>query len=242
MFKRALLKSIGAVRSRNVFKGFKLYHKPLLVSYSRSGTNWLLHIISELTDTVAPNNLTTQGNFMVDRAHMGFSVIDCYDKSILLLRDYKECITRHHGYEKIQAVGVRTFLENDTGRQPAIWYVKNVCAFEKFKGEKIILYFEDMVRSQDVVLRSLEKFLNLDSKRVDQFIEQLKTNNERSLKKYEMMGHKSHTSGSVNKTDFHQNKYTHEELLEFDNYFKSKLGEELFHKYLRPYLSNIKSF
>lgn len=47
--------------------------------------------------------------FSIDRVHMGFSVIDCYDRTVLLLRNYKGCITRHHGYEQIAEMGCQAF-------------------------------------------------------------------------------------------------------------------------------------
>lgn len=166
---------------------------------------------------------------------MGFSVIDCYDRAILLLRNYKECITRHHGHEQIEAMGVSRFLKNDYGRQPAIWYVKNIQQFEKFKGDKMVVFFEDLMENPEHSIKALAAFMNVDTERVNQYLKNMDEHHENSLNRYEKMGHQSQTRGKAVNVDLYQRKFSTEALMEFDNYFRGQLGDKIFQKYLSRY-------
>jgi hypothetical protein len=169
---------------------------------------------------------------------MGFRVINCYDRAILLLRNYKECIPRHHGYEQIAASGVSRFLQNDDGRQPAIWYVKNIQQFEKFKGEKIVVFFEDLMKNPHDAIKALAAFMKVDAEEVNRYLKNMDQHQENSLNRYEKMGHQSQTKGAVTNIDFHQKNFSADELTEFDDYFQDQLGNEIFQKYLSRYINN----
>ena len=112
----------------NVNIGFALYHRPLLVSYPRSGTNWIRYIIESITSKPTPGQtrLHTGTDYYIDRAHQAYDVMHRYRKVLMVIRDYREAIIRHHT-ECWQAThNVCTFLDNESIKDPPQWYIRNL--------------------------------------------------------------------------------------------------------------------
>ncbi len=112
------------VRTRGVITGFQRTDLPLLITYSRSGTNWIRYIVEFLTGRPTPGHRRLHGgdDFAIDRAHQGYRVAAEYERIILVIRVYKESLIRHYidewreqGAEQSDVVG---FLEGRSGRQP----------------------------------------------------------------------------------------------------------------------------
>lgn len=227
---------INSFRKKNVFTGFKAYNSPLLISYSRCGTNWVLHMIEFMSQGKVPRGMDKNGPFVVDRAHMGFKVINGYKKAILLLRDYKECIVRHHGVETVQSSDIESFLNKTSGSQPPNWYIKNIESFERFKGDKHVVYYEDLIQYPQESISSLASFLGLPGDLAKAYIDQIESFSNQSLSEYQALGHTTETHNNRENLKFHQQKLSGEELETFDSYFKSQLQRKgLFEKYLSRY-------
>jgi len=225
---------------RSVLFGFDLYDKPILVSYSRSGTNWIRYFVEATTGKPTPgqSRLVEGGDYYIDRAHAGFYRIDKYEKLVLILRNYKECIIRHHGIESIRNnyKSVKDFLKDDSVSQPANWYTKNIEAFDNFEKDKLLIYYEDLLTDPATNFQKLGEFLGIDSHETSSFITNIAEHKNKSIKAYTKGVHISETQGDATKIDFHSRKLSQSEVEEIDTFFKSH-NRELFDNYLKRYES-----
>ena len=147
----------------DVIYGYRMYDKPIVISYSRSGMNWLRYAMEFLTNRPTPGclRLIGEGDFLFDRAHKGFISIHNYQKAIILLRDYKECLLRQLTLEWEQSKNVVDFLADKSFIQPPYWYIKNLQAYHNFQGEKTLVYYEDLVVNPVKELEKIIDFMDL---------------------------------------------------------------------------------
>ncbi len=221
----------------NVINGFYLIEKPLLVSYSRSGTNWIRYIIEYISNKPTPGQtrLHSGADYVIDRAHKGYPVLHHYNKVILLIRNYRECLLRHHSSLWTALKDAKAFLLYENVEQPPIWFIKNIEAFDKFEGEKLLIYYEDLLNNPEPIIKKLSRFLGLDIKKTEDFILNIEDRQQESISAYIGGGHESFTLGERNQTNYHANtNLSKEEQLEFDNFYKLKYPY-LFDKYLKKY-------
>ena len=239
VFKNAL--KINTNGLGNVFNGYSLFNKPLLVSYSRSGTNWIRYFIEATTNTATPGETRLiEGNkYYIDRAHAGYKNMHKYNKVLFLVRNYKECIVRHHGIENIRDnySTIKQFLNDKNITQPANWYVKNIDQFEKFEKEKLIIYYEDLIQTPSVILKQIGEFLNIEESKVAIFIENIDYHKANSIKAYTLKSHKSETQGKASALTFHSDKLNKDEIDQFDTYFRD-WNNGLYAKHLLRYEFN----
>jgi len=233
------------IKKKSSITGFKIYDKPLLISYPRSGTNWINYIISFLTEKPTPGYGTkkNQERYIIDRAHKGFSVIENYESVILSIRNYKECLIRNLQEEWFVFQDVNKFLINKTNIQPAYWYIKNIEAFHNFKKKKFLIYYEDLMISPKETISKLADFLNLsDSDRLNELIDNIDFHKTLSVEKYQVnKSHKSFTQGDVTKLEFHsQSLLSKKDRIIFDDYYQNNYPE-LFELYLKRYIENARS-
>ena len=211
---------------------------PLLISYSRSGTNLVSYIIATISSKEVLDGFTKDPNnqiYIVDRAHNGAKRVKHYSKIILLLRNYKECIVRHHGIERINEFqSIKSFLQ-DKKRQTSLWYANNVISFHKFKGPKIVLYYEDLILQPARSIHKLSTFLDLDMNESKKFIENIDDHYSISLNKYTQKGHKSFTKNFNQAIGIHESKLKDQDKEAFDIFFKNVCGEEVYRQYLIRY-------
>jgi hypothetical protein len=221
----------------NVFEGFGYYDRPLLITYSRSGTNWLRYFIEKVSGQPTPgqDRLVSGGNYIIDRAHAGFLNAEKYSSIFMILRNYKECLVRHHGLKKIrQFSSIEDYLKNEVLNQPPSWYINNLIAFNEFKGKKMLIYYEELISFPEKKLSELGDFLNLDKQAVVEFLSNIEDHKKGSVLAYTKVSHKSDTSGDPTKLNFHSKALTQDELSDFDSYYE-KHFPSLFKKYLYPY-------
>jgi hypothetical protein len=217
--------------------GFRLFDKPLLISYSRSGTNWIRYVIEYLTGKPTPGaaRLIRKGNdYVIDRAHRGYAVINEYKKVILIIRDYRECLLRHMPEEWRNSSSVHDFLELRKAEQPPFWYIRNIEAFDQFKGEKACFYYEDMVRYPEKEIPRLVDFLQLPKDRLDDLLGNMERHQKKSILCYGS-NKTSVTQGKTDKLNRHALTHTSlEERKEFDLYYKKRYPD-IYRKYLERY-------
>ncbi|MBE9061256.1 sulfotransferase domain-containing protein [cf. Phormidesmis sp. LEGE 11477] len=224
----------------DVIYGFRMYDRPLVISYSRSGMNWLRYSAEYLTGHPTPGHQrllkSGDGEFLFDRAHKGFMQIDKYEKVLLLVRNYKECLVRHLSEEWKAASTVTDFLEGKSALQPAYWYIKNLQAYDKFRGEKALLYYEDLVTQPASTLSQFLDFMDFShkSKSLEEFKQDLSFHKQRSISLY-TDNQQSVTLGDEEQLRYHSKKaLTPEERNEFDLYYQSRYPK-LYKKYLARY-------
>ena len=182
----------------SVIGGFGLYDRPLLASYSRSGTNWIRYFIENTSGHPTPGQMRLiQGdNFWIDRAHCAYPIMKLYKKVVLVIRDYRECILRHHEHVWPNYSDVVTFLTDERLAQPASWYIKNLEAFDLFQGNKHIVYYEDLLVNPQKEFAELAIFLRLDPQATRIFLGDLDANFRKSVQAYTKGGHGSYHSQS----------------------------------------------
>jgi hypothetical protein len=138
---------------------------PIVLSYQRSGLNWLRHCVERVSGRRTPGNyphIYERGKAVFHRAHSANNVDEDpfseempffdrkggrprYSKMLLLVRNYKELYVR-------QAKKNLTLMAD---------YVNNLLVYDAFEGEKMISYYEDVVLDfWNAMPRALE-FLNV---------------------------------------------------------------------------------
>jgi hypothetical protein len=86
--------------------GFSRFDLPLRVTYPRSGTNWIRFFLEICSNKPTPGDTRyhTGEDYLIDRAHCGYPIMNKYNKVILILRNYKECLIREkkaNGYQRM---------------------------------------------------------------------------------------------------------------------------------------------
>jgi hypothetical protein len=97
--------------------GHNRFDLPFLVSYPRSGLNLIRYFLETVSGQPTPGQVRNKSgtNFIIDRTHYGYERMKQYEKVILLLRNYKECIIREHSIEFIRSYEtLDDFLQDDT--------------------------------------------------------------------------------------------------------------------------------
>ena len=231
-------------RNKGVYTGFERPELPLLITYSRSGTNWLRYVIELLSGRPTPGHERLHGgdDFVVDRAHQGYRVASEYQRIILVVRNYKESLVRHSidewtankdGSHRMDVVG---FLEDKSGRQPPEWFIENIRAFDAFTGDKLLLYYEDLMTEPESELRKLIEFLDLPRDGVGDLFANLDEHRQRSVDLYRQ-NQASYTEGDANKLSQHSDALlSDDEKRAFDDYYADRYPE-LFRRYLSRFAS-----
>ncbi len=221
---------------KNLIFGKGYYHLPVLVTFPRSGTNWIRFIIESLTAQPTPGKVRLHRgkNYAVDRAHAAKRSGLKYTKMILVLRDYRECLIRHH-LELFKEIGeVALFMENDVVTSRPAWYLENVSTFHQFRGDKLLIYYEDLLEHPAREIERLGYFLGAGEENIRAFLFDLKNQQSRSIASYHS-SHHSVTAGDTTKKNFHADSHlSKDEQFAFDNYFKRK-SPELWDTYLTRY-------
>ncbi len=220
--------------------GFKRYDLPLLVSYPRSGTNWIRYFMETMTEQPTPGSeRTLTGNdYCIDRAHAGWKVMGQYSKVILVLRDYRECIIRQQGIERVHRYSnIEKFLNGRLFKQPPNWYIRNIQKFDEFTGKKLLLYYEDMVKNPEDPFRELAQLMGIEQEKVSSFFENLEEHKKGSIAAYTKKKHTSETQGKSGELGHHSKQLTTEENQAFDEYYQ-KGYTVLFERYLKRYSSS----
>lgn len=220
--------------------GYRLYTKPLIASYSRSGTNWVRYFIEVVTGRPTPGDgrhVHGRVDYCVDRAHAGFEVMDRYPSVLFLLRNYKECIVRQHKMNKIDSYGgVEEFLRDESLTQPANNYIKNIEAFDQYSGPKCLVYYEDLIAKPEESLMRIAEFLELPRKEAQEFVDNLEHHKSRSIQLYTAdRSRTSETRGDAARLTHHADKNLSEDQKRvFDDHFRT-LNPALFEKYCSRY-------
>ncbi|MFO7678643.1 MAG: sulfotransferase domain-containing protein [Chloroflexota bacterium] len=219
----------------SMIQGYLRYDLPLLASYSRSGTNWIRYTLEYISQRPTPGQVRLYygSNYVIDRAHQAYPVMDKYQNVVLIIRNYRECLLRN--LEEVWQSNPNTvaFLENIEVFQQPGWYIKNIEAFDQFQGSKMLLYYEDLMTESDSSIRKLAGFIGLDKDRTEDYIANIETRKAESVEAYKRRGHESQTAGK--QTNYHtKDKLTDEQAREFDEYYRSHYPE-LFEKYLKRY-------
>jgi hypothetical protein len=233
---RRVLRSFHRSR-HNVDTGFRLYQNPLLVTYPRSGTNWVRYIVEYVSERPTPGaeRLMAGQDFVIDRAHRGFKVMRHYERVMLVIRDYRECLLRHLGDTTwADSEDVSTFLSTNTGAQPPQDFFRNIVAFDRHPGPKAHFHYEELLLSPERVIPAIVAFLQLPEDRLADLLERLDWHKEQSVAAYRT-NQKSVTAGDTTRLSHHAcEKLTPAQRSEFDGVLREQ-GPKVYDTYLRRY-------
>jgi|GEM_PF-2138410 len=232
----------------------------IVLTPQRCGTHWLLYSIRYLTKASPVSGLEENGTlfagnsqfdvfgepinrntYFLIHAHTPNSIIWRgyeQDKLILIIRDYKESILRMFDnflFIKM-AIGKRhnDVIFNDLPPYYAVitWYFENLEYFEQFKGEKLLLYYEELLLQPESVYKNILSFLGASDQFFADFMHDLEFHKETCLNFYNSYRFGSKTHGKDFK--FHSKKLKQEELTEFDKLVQNNYPS-LWEKYLYRY-------
>jgi len=218
--------------------------KPLLITYPRSGTHFVCYILEFLTKKTTGIGKkvlfpagTGDDNPVIEVTHKGFRGIDDYTKVILVIRNYKECLIRNlkKFWDKREKdpERVKSFIEGVRNNQAPICLIRNIEAFEKYKGDKLLLYYEDLVSDTAREIQRLVDFLDLPKDHLGELLNNIDQHTRNSVKIYDKIL-TSATKGSAEKLIFHSRDLSLAEKKGFDEYFETRFPL-IYCKYLRRY-------
>jgi hypothetical protein len=223
--------------------------KTYLISYPRSGNTWLRYCVEFITqrptigyqsETASSydkysigkfSNLNTNLNSepVLIKRH-GFESImnEKSDKIVVLIRNYQEVIIRHS--EKID---FDSFTSNLIGKNNEVDYYSIVNQYDKWNGEKIIIYYEDLITNLEGTLKKVMSFISNEdfSQRISYIINNLEHHKKESIRIYSIHS-ESKTQG--NETKYHSNKISKAEKAKREEFVKNK-DLKIFEKILKRY-------
>ncbi len=216
----------------------------LLLSYPRSGNTWVRYCVEYLTKkptigyTIkdsAPWDMNCLGSFVdlgVDldadnilfKRHALDYLHEDVDKLVLIIRNYKEAIVKHQATNRSQ-IGkpLNIYLLIQTNYMDLIQY------YDQFVGDKILIYYEDLITDVKPILDQLLTLLEYDDSHLKSFMESLEKHRIQSLDLY---GNSS-TMGKM--AIFHSYRLG-EELTQLWDEYLMEHHELLFNKYLQRYV------
>ena len=176
-----------------------------LISYPRSGNTWLRYCIEYIfkrptigytTPGSSSFDKKSIGNFadikttgdepiMIKRHSFEDGCCEENDKIIVLIRNFQEVIIRH-----TQKTDIGSFISNLSGKENEVDYYSILKQYDNWKGDKILIYYEDLISNLESTLHSVCDFLagNKKEEAVDEIIKNLEHHKEKSIKVYSIHG------------------------------------------------------
>ena len=111
------------------------------------------------------------------------------DTLILLLRNYKECILRNF-YKDTGELRMYDTVDLDVEIKH---YIANIVAFNFWRGEKLLIYYEELMNDFETTFQDIVNVLALPECRFREFVAKLDYHRERSIAHYKSG---SHTKGT----------------------------------------------
>lgn len=212
----------------------------LLLSYPRSGNTWFRCCIEVLTEMwtlpntsnfgIIRNTFKEKSGIILNKRH----ILKNEDKNpnnklILLLRNYKEVIIRHCSINKInQCIHLTFHAENFKFN-----YIQNISDFDKWQGEKLLIYYEDFILNPEKELKRSLDFLGQDESKLENFVSNFEFYKNKGITVY-TNGNKNKSITEGNTTIYHSKKINKEERIQWDTVVKNRVPN-LYDKYLIKY-------
>ncbi len=222
-------------------------YKLSLLSYPRSGSNWLSYCIECLSEMQIGGSLTgflSIGN-KITKSHGNTKswwkdFILCKDSLILMVRNYKECVVRNCDGDLAKVFSdLQGGLPLKTGIEKTD-YISILKLFEYTKEKKHLIYYEDLVQNPYQELSRLVKFLEQfggNKGNITSFMKQYEQHRKTSLELYGKKIDKPRTNGTRNELLFHSKKLTKETKLKIDDHLIKRFPN-IYNKYLKRYGEN----
>ena len=209
----------------------------ILLSYPRSGNHlvrFFIELLSEIPSYGCKGNKMDKEiykNVFSDTVPFNISKFDkkdCYfkyhtpppqnissNKLILIIRNPKEVLLRHNNY-KLKIKGGWDSFET---------YFKNIDYYNNHTGEKLLLYYEDIITNKQKFINTLYDFLDVNNIEKKNYV----LSNINKLYNLSSKGKKRLWGGiKSNSTDYYYKKIPESIRQQFDNYINDKLKKYSF--------------
>lgn len=157
----------------------------LLASYPRSGNTWVRYIVECISgrptvgdyhrkDTPIYKRLPIQITDRTPILQKSHQIPDkVNDALIIIVRDYKEAILRHLE-QKQQDLAAN--IDN---------YLELLARFDRYTGRKLLIYYEDLIKTPKTEILKLSRFLELSKEKTDEFIRNIARHKKASVASYQ---------------------------------------------------------
>jgi len=213
----------------------------LLLSFPRCGNTWYRYAMEWLTKKPTVGgpgrdpavDWKLNGALGVDmkkpllmvKRHWPSDKISTDSKIILILRNYRECVSRHVASARKEDPYV--LIDR---------YVDNVTYFHhKFK-KRLCIYYEDFLKNPEPILKKSLDFLEESDARLEGFVTNLIDHKNRSVNLYKKFQGYSQTGGSPKKLLHYSNAMTKEKKWAWDSRAQQR-DPWIYSKYLSRYKS-----
>jgi hypothetical protein len=197
------------------------------LSFPRSGATWIRYVVHFCNNK--PLDPQHANNFIDTAFYAKVHIIkpkqdESLDGLLVLVRNYKECITRHcHKFAP--------HFNFDKCLTEKHWpsYVHPLLMYEKFERKKLLIYYEDLITQPVDTLMKIGEAMDINVGMILSAYEHHRLN---SLATY--VEHKPGLTTAGKKVNHHAAKLGREKALAWDEQFKNKLPV-LWDKYLSRY-------
>ena len=214
-----------------------------LLSYPRSGNTWLRYCaefltghptkghVNKLDNDIKELNFRNNENPILIKTHYPKQAITNPNGLLMIVRDYKEVLIRHAGKQRNENNNVK-FLESQTNGSTSIDYMKGLEIYDSYAGDKLMIYYEDLLEDTENTLMKVIDFLKCEKKdKLKEFIENIEEHKKKSIEMYD----KRETSVTFGKTlNHHSSRIKEGDKVNWDNNLKTRFPE-LYEKYLKRY-------
>lgn len=194
----------------------------VLLSYPRSGNTWIRYFVEEvsgnptgqatITDSLSnkPKNnaILHKGSkkpMILLKRHRFDNPWDNWDEKkdtiIVLVRNYRESIIRN-ALEQREKSGMRQCNSPEYHKRAVGKYMHVLDVYNSWSGNKMMLYYEDMILKPFVSFSKIKDFLGLNEEKTKNFCSNYNYHKNNSTKQYK---YGSVTSGQKDKLNFHSN-------------------------------------
>lgn len=242
----------------DISKPEKIEGAEFLLTYPRSGTNWVMTLLQILIKKPVrnANNPTKSTGLVLNRLNLPIDenksilyrthrvttylrkINPTKNKLLLVLRNYKECIVRQEKCTPESFFSI--IIEN---KNPLIHYLDNLIFFDQWKDKntKLLIYYEDLIHKPYETIEKLLVFFEERSVNVEDFFANYDHWKNQCLFSYieqtsEDLNKNGHTSSNGDKEVFHSKDFSPEIIQAADRHI-SKNYPELWKKYLKKYKS-----
>ncbi len=225
----------------NSFSRNRTFDHNTLWSWHKSGNHWIRFIAEYLTGCPTSggvgntkdipiclntfpseehplSHVNPKAPFVLYKSHWAYKITS-RSAILLIIRDYQEVISRPH---RIRELVGEAFL-----------YLNLIVSYDRFSGNKMIIYYEDLLTYPEREISRTKYFLNASDKRFqtlmddyDYYAELSKQGENRAWYGY----------NSADDLRFHQKKLSKKNLLTRKNFFQAMLATKQF-QCAKPYIA-----
>ncbi len=166
------------------------------------------------------------------KLHLLESIKNLSGPLILIVRNYKECIPSHIQRIKKDPLTFSEIINRISTTES--YYFRNLQIYDRYRGKKILIYYEDLIKDPANTLKQISKFINKEPLNLMDFINNLPLHKNIVIEYYQTIGKfESITRGDVEL--YFSSKLSKQQNVEID-----KLVESKYPYITRKYLSRYK--